>query len=197
MEDAQDFHYITPDAIDGEVRQAGYEKFSGSGFAIDASSSREFHQCVQAFINGESHPAGDGRTTVLLDVIADLGEIAGRGVASSEFSLTGIPVIDQSADLIVLDELTAIGSGEAFFHFAQEPFVVVEHAFHGFDNQRFALATLFEGHTRKLFLKRRPPSPTQDARPRPLRHLLWPQLQSPGSPQTPLESTFTNHPRNY
>ena len=53
----------------------------------------------------------------------------------------------------MIDELTAIGGGKTLLHFAEEPFVVAEHAFHGFDDKRFAIATLLGGNTGELFLE--------------------------------------------
>ena len=62
-------------------------------------------------------------------------------------------MIDQFPDVLVIDELPTVGSGKPLFHFTEEPFVVTEHPFHSFDNERLAVATLFGGSTGQLFMQ--------------------------------------------
>jgi len=50
-------------------------------------------------------------------------------------------------------EFAAIGGGDALLDFADEPLVVVHHALHGFDYQRFAVAALLRCQLRELGLK--------------------------------------------
>jgi hypothetical protein len=66
---------------------------------------------------------------------------------------TGIPAIDQFADVLVLNEFAPIGRGKTLFHFREKPLVVTEHSLHGLDNESFPLASLLGSDTRQLFFQ--------------------------------------------
>ncbi len=64
-----------------------------------------------------------------------------------------IPAFDALFDFVVIHELATIGGGDALLDFTDEPLVVVHHALHGFDYQRFAVAALLGGEFGALGLK--------------------------------------------
>lgn len=53
----------------------------------------------------------------------------------------------------MVDELAAVCGGDALFHFLKKPFIVVDHAFDGFQHKRLAIAALFGGETSELGLQ--------------------------------------------
>src|SRR6266513_782440 len=90
---------------------------------------------------------------MLLNVIADLRKVAGSGLRPSEHASTGIPAVNQFPDFLVVYELTAVGGGKPFLNFLHEPFIVVDHALHGFNHQRLAIAALLGGKAGELCLQ--------------------------------------------
>jgi hypothetical protein len=56
-----------------------------------------------------------------------------------------VPAIDQSSNILMIDEFASVGGGKPFVHFLDEPFIVVDHVLEGFHRQRFTIAALLEG----------------------------------------------------
>src|ERR1700720_671773 len=53
----------------------------------------------------------------------------------------------------MVDEFATVGGGKPLLHFLEEPFIVVDHAFHGFNHQRLAIAALLGGKAGELCLQ--------------------------------------------
>jgi hypothetical protein len=50
----------------------------------------------------------------------------------------------------MVDEFATVGGGKPFFHFVDEPFIVVDQALHGFHYQRFVVAAQLSGKAGEL-----------------------------------------------
>lgn len=90
---------------------------------------------------------------MLFEIVGNLCEVAGRGFGPTDTHLARVPAFDALSDFIVIHELAAIRGGYALLNFADEPLVIVHHALHGFDHERFAVAALLGSQLRELGLK--------------------------------------------
>ncbi len=116
------------------------------------SVTRQAKTSWSTLVNGQCNTAGDGAAAVLFEIVGDLGEVAGRGLGPTDTHLARIPALNAPFDFVLIDELAAIGRGDAFFDFTDEPLIVVHHALHGLDHQHFAVTALLRCELRELRL---------------------------------------------
>lgn len=89
---------------------------------------------------------------MFVNVIADPSKIADRQNVSIGRASTGIPAVDQLADVFVFDELASVSFSQTFFHLAEEPFVVFHKALYRFLHHCLRGAALLSGKTTQLSL---------------------------------------------
>lgn len=89
---------------------------------------------MDQFLNGthdrERDPARRFCAAVLLNVIANCGEIVDCSIGPADLHLPGIPLVDQVLDFIVLDQFSAISRSDALLDFTQKPAVEIDQAFY-------------------------------------------------------------------
>src|ERR1700686_3073415 len=81
--------------------------------------------------------------------------LSGRGprVPSIGYASAGIPAVNQLADVLMFDEFAPIGSGQAFLHFAQKPFIVIHKALYGLLRKRLRVAAMLSSKAAELSLQ--------------------------------------------
>jgi hypothetical protein len=93
---------------------------------------------------------------MLEEVIRDVLKILRRALRPAKLHLParalGQQLFHSRTDFIVAHSFATIDLGEAFFHLAQKPFVVIDEALHRLANERFRVAPLFRGDARELRL---------------------------------------------
>jgi hypothetical protein len=67
--------------------------------------------------------------------------------ASHTALLFGYSFLNPRAGLVAFQKFAALRGRKSFFHFLDEPPVVIDHAFHGFRHPRLAIASLLRGKT--------------------------------------------------
>jgi hypothetical protein len=75
MKDAQYYHVISENLIDGEIRQASENEFARVWLAAGSAEFWKFGQILQAAVNGKRDPVRSRWPAVFFDVIADVSEI--------------------------------------------------------------------------------------------------------------------------
>jgi hypothetical protein len=76
MKDADDFHRIRVNAIDSEIGKAAEDKLACVLFSSGPSRLGKLCEQIKLAMDGDRHAARPVRTTMGLDVVADMSKVA-------------------------------------------------------------------------------------------------------------------------
>ena len=77
MQDAVDFNDLCADSVYGQKRQTWKYQFASIHLAARTTTVRELREGANALVDCEGYTPGCCRAVMFLDVVADVGEIAG------------------------------------------------------------------------------------------------------------------------
>ena len=84
MKNADDLNDTLVDSIHSKIRQPSEDEFSGIGLPASPSMLRELCQQINLVVYGDRYAARSGRTTLLLNVVANMSEIANSSIRPAE-----------------------------------------------------------------------------------------------------------------